>query len=138
MRIARVIIIVCCALVVVVVLSFLALGGDPTFRFRHRSERYYVEFTKTCDSILAAHPLGTNQAIEIPITGRSLPRIIRELPPFKIEVRPHCLWILAGGTGHANGYGITWEPRDESQTNVWALRTILESHERIVYVRHEK
>ena len=137
-RWARFIIVLGFVMAAIVGLGFLMLGGDPTFRFRHRSARYYVDFSKTCDSILAKHPLGTNESIEIPVTDTSLPEIIRELPPFKIEVRPHCLWILAGGTGHANGYGITWEPRDESETNVWVLRTILESHERIVYAANRE
>ena len=103
---------------------------DSHFRFRHRSEAYYAEFAKACDSLLEHHPLGTNRFIELSVTGAALPQIIQDLQPSKIKVSSNRVWILSQG----NLVGIAWEPKDEAQTNVWQLITSIESHVRSVYV----
>ncbi len=110
------------------------LAHPQHFAFRHKSAGYYVEFTKACDSLLAQQPLGTNKFIELPVTNASVPKIIREVHPFKIKLATNWVWILAWGEGHGKGVGITWGPENEAQTNVWVLRTTVESHTRTVYV----
>jgi hypothetical protein len=122
------------------VLLLPVLSHPQHFVFRHRSASYYSDFTKACDSLLAQHPLGTNQFIEISVTDPSLPKIIRDVNPFKIKVAPDWVWIVAWGSGHASGAGITWEPQYQIPNSTWVLSTTVESHSRVVYVenRHEK
>lgn len=119
---------------VLAVLAVLGIGlflfwPDSYSRFRHRSKAYYAEFAPGCDSLLAQHPLGTNRFIEVPATDATLPQIIQDLRPSKIVVSANRVWILSTG----GQFGIAWEPEDEGQTNVWVLRTIIESDVRTVY-----
>jgi hypothetical protein len=126
------------ATTVLVLLMGLAVGlfvfwPDSYSRFRHQSKAYYAEYAQGCDSLLAQHPLGTNRFIEVPATDATLPQIIRDLRPSKIVVSTNRVWLSAGGQ-----FGIAWEPEVEGQTNVWVLRTIIESHVRSVYVVERK
>jgi hypothetical protein len=107
---------------------------DPASGFKHKSPQYYAAFAKSCDSLLVQYLTGTNRFVEVPVTDTSLPKIIRDVHPFKIKVERNHVWILAGGTSHVLGYGISWEPNDEAKTNVWALSTTQESQTRVLYV----
>src|SRR4051812_7303795 len=83
------------------------------FSFRHRSEKYYAEFTTACESLLTQYPVGTNSFIELNGTDVSIPKIIRDLHPVRIKVAQDRVWILhPGGTE----FGVTWERQGESQT----------------------
>ena len=101
------------------------------FGLRHKSTKYYTVFTSACDSVLAAHPLGTNEAIWIPFTDPTLPRIITDLHPIKIQVNPQRFWMLLGSDSHA-GFGLEWHPKWDN-TNVWVLDTVAESEETDIY-----
>jgi hypothetical protein len=122
------------ALLAAFILVLPILGHPQHFAFRHRSPGYYAEFARACDSLLAQHPIGTNEIVEIPVNDQSIPSIIRQVHPFRIKLATNWVWILAWGEGHADGVGITWEPQNEGQTSVWALLTTAEGHTRTVYV----
>lgn len=102
------------------------------FGLRHKSARYYADLTAACDSIMANHPLGTNEVVKIPVTDSTLPKIIKDLSPIKVEVRPQCVWMLLVSDSHA-GFGLAWEPQ-YGHTNLWVLHTIAESEETVIYV----
>ena len=120
----------------IVILAVLGIGlflfwPDSYSRFRHRSEAYYVEFAQACDFLIAQHPFGTNRFIEMSPTDATLPQTIRDLRPSKITVSANRVWILSKG----DQFGIAWEPVDEAQTNIWVLRTFIESDTRTIYVK---
>ena len=117
------------AVVVVLGVGLFLIWPDSYSRFRHRSEPYYAEFSQACDSLLAQHPLGTNRFIEVSVTDATLPKMIRDLSPSKIKISANRVWILSQG----DQFGIAWEPQGEVQTNVWALRTDIESDVRTIY-----
>jgi|SRR5688572_30701050 len=99
-------------------------------RFMHKSERYYSELARACDSVLAAHPLGTNEFIRISGTDPSLPERIRDLQPSRVTISSNRVHLMVGvGRG---GFGISWE-QDETQPNVWTINTFAESLQRVAY-----
>lgn len=105
------------------------------FGLRYRSAQWYVYYTAACDSVLVKHPLGTNDSISISVADPSLPKIIADLHPVKIEVSPQRFWILLGSDSHS-GFGLTWDPR-WNETNIWNLHTTAESVDTVVYsARH--
>jgi hypothetical protein len=123
-------------LIVVVVLVVpwpLTLINRQYFGWRHMSAKYYADFTAACDSVLATHPLGTNDFIQIPVTDPSLPKIITDAKPLKIKISRQRFWMLQGSDSHA-GIGVTWEPQ-WGHTNVWILLTTAESLDTVVYTR---
>src|ERR1041385_576656 len=87
----------------VVGLLFLLLILFPShyIRLQHKSHEYYVELAAGCDSILVSHPLGTNEVIWIPITDPSLPKVVRDLHPLKLQVNPQRVWMLLDSDSHA-------------------------------------
>ncbi|EEF59022.1 hypothetical protein [Pedosphaera parvula] len=89
-------------------------------RFKSQNPKYHADFAAACDSILANHPLGTNKYMELSVTDTSLAEIIRNLHPERIKVSTNWVWIWVDSS-HTDGLSITWEPRDESQTNIWNL-----------------
>lgn len=101
------------------------------FGLQHKSARWYADFTAACDSVLAEHPLGTNEAIWIPITDTSVPKRIRDLDPIKLQVNPQRVWMLLGSDSHA-GFGLEWHPK-WNDTNVWVLDTVAEGLETDLY-----
>jgi hypothetical protein len=101
------------------------------FGLRHKSARWYADFTAACDSVLQEHLPDTNEAIMIPVTDRSLPKIITDLHPIKIQVGPERFWMLLVSDSHA-GFGLTWDPQWGS-TNVWVLHTTAESEDTVIY-----
>jgi hypothetical protein len=125
--------------IVIVVPAFIAaflwflptLHNPQYFGLRHKSARWYADFTAGCDAVLAAHPLGTNEAIWIPVSDPSIPKIIRDLHPLKLQVNPQRVWMLMVSDSHA-GFGLEWHPKWEI-TNVWILETVAESLETVVY-----
>lgn len=121
-------------LLAVLILVLPILVHPQHFAFRHRSAGYYADFARACDSLLAQHPIGTNQFVEVPVFDPSIPSIIRQVHPFRIKLATNWVWILAWGEGHADGVGITWGPQSESQTNGWALLTAVEGQTRTIYV----
>jgi hypothetical protein len=104
------------------------------FGLRHKSAKWYADFTAACDSVIASHPLGTNDpimGIAIPITDPSLPKIITDLHPLKIQVGPQRFWMVLVSESHA-GFGLTWDPKWDD-TNVWVLHTTAESLDTVIY-----
>jgi len=108
-----------------------ATGGY--WHFLKRDQRYYSEFARACDSILAQHPVGTNLFIRIPVTDVSVPLIIQNLHPAKIGVESNRVDIVIGDS--RAGFGIVWEQPFDAPTNVWALDTYAESLLRTAYVQ---
>lgn len=133
MRKSRIILAV--VLVVVFFIGFLwslpELLNPQYFGLRHKSAKYYADYTSACDALLAKHSLGTNDFISIPATDPSLPKIITDLHPVKIQVRTQGVWLLLGSDSH-NGFGLTWEP-EYGQTNLWVLHTTAESLDTVIY-----
>lgn len=101
------------------------------FGLRNKSPKYYADFTAACDSIIAAHPLGTNGFIKIPVADPSLPKIVTDLHPIRMNVTSRRVWLLLGSDGHA-GFGLAWEPQ-YGHTNVWILHTIAEGLDTVIY-----
>ena len=111
------------------------LAQPQYFAFKHRSTGYYAEFTRACDSLLALHPLGTNKLIELSGADPSIPSIIREVRPSKIQLSQNSVGILGWGEGgHEHAVGIDWGPDDQSRSNVWVLRATFGSQPITVYV----
>jgi hypothetical protein len=133
MRAFRIILVT--GLVVAFIIGFIwflpNLLNTQYFGLRHKSAKFYADFMAACDSVLAAHPLGTNEAIMIPVTDPSLPKIITDLHPIKINVSPQRFWMLLGSDSHA-GFGLAWEPQ-WNDTNIWILHTIAESESTVIY-----
>jgi hypothetical protein len=133
MRASRIILAV--VLVLVCIIGFLwflpNLLNPQYFGLRHKSAKYYADYTAACDSVLAAHPLGTNESIKIPVTDPSLPKIMTDLHPIRIEVSSQRVWMLLGSDSHA-GFGLTWDPQWDN-TNIWVLHTTAESLDTVIY-----
>jgi hypothetical protein len=89
-------------------------------RFKNQNPKYHADVAAACDSMLANHPLGTNQYMELSVTDASLPEIIRNLHPEKIKLSTNWVWIWVDSS-RSDGLAITWEPRDEAHTNIWNL-----------------
>lgn len=101
------------------------------FGLRHKSAKYYADYTAACDSVLAAHPLGTNESIKIPVTDPALPKIMTDVHPIRIEVSSQRVWMLLVSDSRA-GFGLTWNPQWDN-TNIWVLHTTAESHDTVIY-----
>ena len=110
---------------------FLPMFQSHYIQLQHKSPEYYVELTAACDSILAKHPPGTNEAIWIPVTNSSLPTVIRDLHPLKLQVNPHGVWMLLDSDSRA-GIGLEWQPKWDD-TNVWKLDIVTDSQETVLY-----
>jgi hypothetical protein len=105
------------------------------FGLQHQSAKWYEEFTAACDSVIASHPSGTNEWIAVSVTDPSLPKIITDMHPLKIEAGPQRFWMLLLHNSHA-GFGLTWDPKWEGtnrDTNIWVLHTTAESLDTVVY-----
>lgn len=96
------------------------------FGLRHKGSKWYGDFAAACDLIIAQHSRGTNENISFAATDPSIPQIIRDVHPIKLEVGPQRVWMLLGGKG-LNGFGLEWRSSWDD-TNVWILQTIRESH----------
>ncbi len=119
------------AFIIGLFLSLPYLLNPPYFGLRYKSAKYYADYTAACDSILATHPLGTNEFISIPVTDPSLPKIMTDLHPVRIHVRSQCVWMLLGSDGHS-GFGLTWEP-EWGSSDIWVLHTTAESLDTVIY-----
>jgi len=105
------------------------------FGLRHKSAKWYSDFTAACDSVIASHPSGTNEFTSVSVTDPSLPKIIRDLHPLKIKVGPQGFWMLLVSDSHA-GFGLSWDPMWEGtnrSTDIWVLHTTAESDDTIIY-----
>src|ERR1041384_1620742 len=122
MRVPRVITVLAPLMVCLFGLFFLGPSLTQYSRFRHKSAAYYTDLTQAFDKLVAEHPVGTNQFVELAVTDPSLPNVILDLQPLRIQVWPHRVWVLHGGSIE---FGIEWE-RDEVRTNIWTLRTACE------------
>jgi hypothetical protein len=136
MRALRIILFI--AAIVACIIAFLwflpNLLNPQYFGLRHKSAKWYADFTAACDSVIASHPLGTNDAIQgimIPVTDPSLPKIITDLHPLKIQVGPQRFWMLLVADSRA-GFGLTWDPKWDD-TNIWVLHTTAESLDTVIY-----
>ena len=96
MRAFRVIVVVGVVVVCVLGMFWLlpTMFQSHYIRLQHKSPEYYAELAAACDSILAKHPLSTNEVIWIPITDPSLPTVVRDLHPLKLQVNPQRVWML--------------------------------------------
>ena len=110
---------------------FLPMFQSHYIRLQHKSPQYYVELATACDSILAKHPPATNEAVWIPVTDPSLPSVVRDLHPLKLQVNPQRVWMLLDSDSHA-GIGLEWQPKWDD-TNVWKLDIVAESFETVLY-----
>jgi hypothetical protein len=107
-----------------------ASGGYWTFL--GKNQQYYMRFARACDSLMVAHPMGTNQIISIATTDPSVSAIIRDLKPNEIQVQSNRVWMMIGAS-HA-GFVVAWEPQSKRQGNVWAIDAIIEGTARTPYV----
>lgn len=104
---------------------------SPYIRFQKHSETYYSNLAHACSMVLAEHPLGTNEFIEIPVTDPSLPKAITRLHPIKIHVSSRGYWMLLISESRM-GIGVEWGPKWDN-TNFWVLDEIAESMVTDVY-----
>jgi hypothetical protein len=122
-------------LIVIFVVGFLwilpMLLNRQYFGLRHKSVAYYTELTRACNFMIATHPLGTNESVKISVTDSSLPKVITDLRPIKINVTHQRFWMLLGSDSHA-GFGLAWEPQWDN-TNIWVLHTIAEGLDTVIY-----
>lgn len=122
-------------LVIAFVIGFLCflpnLLNPQYFGLRHKSAKWYADYTAACDAVLAEHPLGTNKAILISVTDPSVPKIIADLHPIKIQVGHQWFWVLLVADSRA-GFGLTWDPKWDD-TNIWVLHTTAESEDIVIY-----
>lgn len=115
-----------CLVFVLLLVSVFTYGRATSIflAFKHKSVNYHAEFAQACDSILAQHPLGTNQDIELSGSDPSLPKIIRETRPASIGISANHVCVLVK-MSHINGLAVNWQPVWESdgpgQTRTWAL-----------------
>jgi len=104
-------------------------------RFKHQSGEYYATFAAACDSMLAHYSLGTNGFLEISGAGEFLPRMVRDLHPWRIKVSTNWVWILVNGSHSRDGLVSVWEPQYD-RTNMWNLGVGTgEGETAVVYVR---
>lgn len=106
----------------------------PVLQFMSQGRKYFREFGQACDSLLQKYPLGTNRSIRILGDDSSLPSIIRNLNygVERVTISSNSVHIVVPAPWH--GFGIAWEPQNEANTNIWALKTFHESHERVAYL----
>jgi|SRR5579862_5443787 len=105
------------------------------FGLRHKSAKWYADFTAACDSVIVSHPSGTNDCIAVSVTEPTLPKIITDLHPLKIQAGPQRFWMLLLHDSHA-GFGLTWDPMWEGtnrDTKIWVLHTTAESEDTVIY-----
>ncbi len=102
----------------------------------HQSDSYYAEFTRACDSLLAQQHFAANEVEEVSTTDVSLPRIIRNMRPRRVKLRPHHVWLQIGES-RADGFGILWK-QDDIQTNIWNLTVAGESLHRVLYTTNKQ
>ncbi|MGC3958682.1 MAG: hypothetical protein QM813_12310 [Verrucomicrobiota bacterium] len=106
------------------------LKSDYLRFMEDKNQRYYSEFARACDSVLAQHPLGTNTFICITGADPSLPKIIRDLESSRVTISSNSVHLMVGaGRG---GFGILWA-QNEAQTNVWTISTFAESMQKVAY-----
>lgn len=115
------------ALAVIVAASVLT---SPYHRFLHRDQSYYGHLAKACESLLEAHPPGSNTSLEISTSEQSLPAIISELRPSKITLSSNHVWFMAG----ARDFGVCWEPQGGTNANNWTLSCSAEGPSHELYV----
>lgn len=137
MRVNRTILIV--AVIAVCIIGFIwflpNLLNPQYFGLRHKSAKWYSDFTAACDSVIASHPSGTNECISVSVTDPSLPKIITDMHPLKIQAGPQRFWMLLVADSHA-GFGLTWDPMWEGtnrSTDIWVLHTTAESADTVIY-----
>lgn len=109
------------ALTLVLAMALAAWLLDSNLRkFERKGASFHADFAAACDSILAQHPLGTNKTIQLSPVDPSLPKIVCDLHPLKIQISANRIWMLVDGS-HADGLATVWEPAVEAHTNVWHL-----------------
>ena len=133
MRIFRILLIAFAAIVSIFGIFWLVsvVFESNYIRLQHKSSVYYAELAAACDSILANHPLATNEVIWISVKDGSLPKIVRDLHPVKIQVNAQRVWILLDNDSRA-GIGLGWQPK-WGDTNTWKLDIVAESLETVIY-----
>lgn len=117
-------------LVWIMVIAYSLLNSRSS-RFMRKDAAYYSEFSHACDLLLAQHRLGTNEFLAVSAEDKSLPEILNNLHPRRVELRPHRVWIQVGES-RADGFGVTWK-QDDIQTNAWSLSVAGESLDKVLY-----
>jgi hypothetical protein len=114
-------------------LAVVCFPRRPVLQFMHHDQKYFRDFARACDSLLQQRPLGTNAYIRVPGDDPSLPPVIRDLRygVDRVIISSNLVLIFVPAPYH--GFGITWRPQNETDTNVWTLVTCCESHERLAY-----
>jgi len=117
-------------------LAVVCFPNPPVLQFMHHDQQYFRDLAQACDSLLQQNPLGTNAYIRLSGDDPSLPSIIHNLRygVDRVTISSNRVHIVVPAPYH--GFGLAWEPQDESDTNVWTLVTACESHERVAYVQH--
>jgi hypothetical protein len=106
------------------------LTKPPFLQFMDKGQKYYVELSRACDTVLQQHPRGTNEFIALSGEDASLPSVIRDLHSNRITVENQRLWMVIGGS--RDGFGVAWE-RDESRMNLWRLIVYPDGEPRVAY-----
>jgi hypothetical protein len=114
---------------------------SPYLRFMDEKPQYYEKIARACDLMLQQHPLGTNATVvsvlgskspliylRLPTEDPSIPKIIRDLGPSQIELRPKAVFVMVG----IRDYSFSWALQD-GRTNVWALTVGGDGPSGIVY-----
>ena len=122
----------------------------PIFRYRrffHRSTSYYAQIADGCDTILAGHPVSSNDivyltpqavarsAIRLSGDDSSLPNSIRQLSPDFVLVKSNFVSISIPPE-REGGFGIIWK-RSQMESNLWVLQADNEDEAKIVYREHK-
>jgi hypothetical protein len=107
------------------------LVNPQYFGLRHKSMKWYEDFTAACDSVIASHPTGTNEFIRVSVTDPSLPKIITDLHPLKIKVSPQKFWMGLVSDSR-DGFGLAWNPK-WNDSGIWVLHTTAESLDTVIY-----
>jgi hypothetical protein len=116
----------CLSLLVPPVLESLRPGY---VKFVERDEVYYVRFSRACQAILSQRS-ATGGAITA--TDKVVPRIIRDLHPADIRIRPDGL-VVRFHRGDRLAWGVSWL-QDETATNIWRLQAGgVEAPDKVLY-----
>lgn len=133
MRALRIIIVL--GVILVCIFGFLwclpYLLNPQYFGLRHKSAKWNADFTVACDSLIVSHPSGSNEFVWVSVADPSLPKIIKDLQPLKMQVGPQRVWMVLVSDSRA-GFGLTWDPK-WNDTNIWVLHTTAESLDTVVY-----
>lgn len=88
-------------------------------QLQHQSPEYYAGLAAALDSLFPKQPLALNECMWPPLTDPSLPKVLRDLHPLKIQVNAHDVWMALDSNSGVHGL-VWWRPQ-EWDTNIWNL-----------------